>query len=357
MIANSHHIADLKSSYLARCPAPRRPCGRFARQFSPAALRRDTAVGDGEGRAVLAANRREFLLLPSLAMAAGFLHSVAAAASATVTEEKAPEPLPSASARSVVDVEKGKDRKKEKEEGQPEILSRVYDATVIGEPQAVGKGKRRVWEKLMGARVVYLGESEMVPDRDDRVLELEIVKNLRNRCLEQQRTVSLALEAFPIDLQQQIDQFMDERIDGGSLRSYTCHWPPERWQEYEPLLNYCRDNGVKLIACGTPLKVLRTVQAEAQARVIDEYTMSQSIMKAINSGSSADMLIVVTGASHVIYGSRGTGVPARISKKLQKKNQVVILLDPERQQIRREGEVPVADFLWYSAAKPCSRNC
>ncbi|RWV84829.1 hypothetical protein GW17_00053424, partial [Ensete ventricosum] len=85
--------------------------------------------------------------------------------------------------------------------------------------------------------------------------------------------------------------------------------------------------------------------------------MSQSIMKAINSGGSAEMLIVVTGASHVIYGSRGTGVPGRISKKLQKKNQVVILLDPERQQIRREGEVPVADFLWYSAAKPCSRNC
>ncbi|CAL9765312.1 unnamed protein product [Musa acuminata subsp. burmannicoides] len=411
MIANSHNIADLKSSYLARCPSPRRPCGRLARQFSPAALRRDTAVGDGKGRAVLAANRREFFLLPSLAMTAGFLHSVAAAASATATEEKAPEPVPSASAPpSVVDVEKGNDRKKEKkEEGQPEILSRVYDATVIGEPQAVGKDKRRVWEKLMGARVVYLGESEMVPDRDDRVLELEIVKNLRNRCLEQQRTVSLALEAFPIDLQQQIDQFMDERIDGGSLRSYISHWPPERWQEYEPLLNYCRDNGVKLIACGTPLKVLRTVQAEgirglsknerklyappagsgfisgfssisgrsmidnissnqsvlfgpssylpAQARVIDEYNMSQSIMKAINSGSSADMLIVVTGASHVIYGSRGTGVPARISKKLQKKNQVVILLDPERQQIRREGEVPVADFLWYSAAKPCSRNC
>ncbi|KAI4383944.1 hypothetical protein MLD38_009722 [Melastoma candidum] len=69
------------------------------------------------------------------------------------------------------------------------------------------------------------------------------------------------------------------------------------------------------------------------------------------------MLLVVTGASHVTYGSRGTGLPGRISKKMQKKNQVVILLDPERQFIRREGEAPVADFLWYSAARPCSRNC
>ncbi|XP_009386860.3 protein RETICULATA-RELATED 5, chloroplastic isoform X1 [Musa acuminata AAA Group] len=414
MIANSQNIAHLKTSFLARCPSPRRPGDRFARQFLPAsilprpaaALRRDTDAGDGEVRGM--AKRREFLLLPSLAMAVGFLHSVAAAAAA---EEKAPEPLPAAaSAPTVVDADKGKEKEKEKEEeGEPEILSRVYDATVIGEPQAVGKDKRRVWEKLMGARVVYLGEAEMVPDRDDRVLELEIVKNLRNRCLEQQKTVSVALEAFPIDLQQQLDQFMDGRIDGGSLRSYTFHWPSERWQEYEPLLNYCRDNGVKLVACGTPLKVLRTVQAEgirglskeerklyappagsgfisgftsisgrslidrissdpsvlfgpssylsAQARVVDEYNMSQSIMKAASDGSSAGMLVVITGASHVIYGSRGTGIPARISKKLQKKNQAIILLDPERQQIRREGEVPIADFLWYSAAKPCSRNC
>lgn len=95
----------------------------------------------------------------------------------------------------------------------------------------------------------------------------------------------------------------------------------------------------------------------AQARVVEDYAMSQIILKAIMDGGANGMLVVVTGASHVTYGSRGTGLPARISKKLQKKNQVVILLDPERQHIRREGEVPVADFLWYSAARPCSRNC
>lgn len=74
-------------------------------------------------------------------------------------------------------------------------------------------------------------------------------------------------------------------------------------------------------------------------------------------GDPTGMLIVITGASHVIYGSRGIGVPARISRKIQKKSQVVVLLDPERQDIRREGEIPLADFLWYSAAKPCNRNC
>lgn len=85
--------------------------------------------------------------------------------------------------------------------------------------------------------------------------------------------------------------------------------------------------------------------------------MSQVILQAAADGGSTGLLVVITGASHVMYGSRGTGLPARISKKMQKKNQTVILLDPERQQLRREGEVPVADFLWYSAARPCSRNC
>lgn len=95
----------------------------------------------------------------------------------------------------------------------------------------------------------------------------------------------------------------------------------------------------------------------AQARVVDEYSMSQIVLQNVLDGGVTGMLIVVTGASHVTYGSRGTGVPARISGKIQKKNHAVILLDPERQFIRREGEVPVADFLWYSAARPCSRNC
>lgn len=338
--------------------------------------------------------RRGVLVTPFIAVGAYVLRSVAARADEQLLE--APATVP---AQVISKVE-------EKEEV---IVSRIYDATVIGEPLAVGKDKRRVWEKLMNARIVYLGEAEQVPVRDDKDLELEILKNLRKRCLENDRTISLALEAFPCNLQEQLNQFIDKRIDGETLKSYVSHWPPQRWQEYEPLLSYCRDDGVRLVACGTPLEVLRTVQAEGirglskahkklyvppagsgfisgftsisrrspvdmisptqsvpfgpssylslQARVVEDYTMSQIILQALADGGPNGMLLMVTGASHVTYGSRGTGVPARISKKMQKKNQVVLLLDPERQYIRREGEVPVADFLWYSAARRCSRNC
>ena len=100
----------------------------------------------------------------------------------------------------------------EVEEEKDVIVSRIYDATVIGEPMAVGKDKLKVWEKLTNARIVYLGEAEHVPVRDDKELELEIVKNLRKRCVESDRPISLALEAFPCDLQEQLNQYMDKRL-------------------------------------------------------------------------------------------------------------------------------------------------
>ncbi|KAL7245198.1 hypothetical protein ACSBR2_000509 [Camellia fascicularis] len=57
------------------------------------------------------------------------------------------------------------------------ISSRVYDSMVIEELMAVGKDKRKVWDKLMNARVVYLGKAKQVLTGDDKLLELEIVKN------------------------------------------------------------------------------------------------------------------------------------------------------------------------------------
>ncbi|CAL5363947.1 unnamed protein product [Camellia sinensis] len=362
---------------------------------------RHIAENSGEFGRSSTTGRRDVLVTPFLAIGACFLRSAVARADEKTPESGAatppPETVTATTAPPVAKVE------------EEAISSRVYDATVIGEPMAVGKDKRKVWDKLMNARVVYLGEAEQVPIGDDKVLELEIAKNLRKRCLEAERPLSLALEAFPCNLQEQLNQYMDKRIDGETLKSFASHWPPQRWQEYEPLLTYCRDNGVGLVACGTPLEVLRTVQAEgirglskadrkiyappagsgfisgftsisrrssadinfpnqsasfgpssylsAQARVVEEYTVSEVILRAMSNGGATGMLVVVTGASHVTYGSSGTGLPARISRKIPKKNQVVILLDPERQYIRREGEVPVADFLWYSAARPCSRNC
>lgn len=289
------------------------------------------------------------------------------------------------------------------------VGSRIYDASVLGEPFAVGKDKGRVWQKILAARVVYLGESERVPDPDDKVLELEIVRTIRDKCFEQQRPVSLALEAFPCTLQPQLNAYMSKRLSDKQLRELVPHWPDERWEEYKPLLQYCRNNGVRLMAGGTPLEVLRTVQAKgvqglsdndrrnyvpatgagiglnstsmnqqlslydvlpnastpfgpgpyrfAQARMVEDHTMSQVVLQGMADGGSVGILLVVVGATHVLFGSKGSGIPARISKNLQKRTQAVILLNPERQRIRKEGELPEADFLWYSAAKQCSRNC
>lgn len=357
-----------------------------------------------------APKRRDVLVAPFIAIGASVFRSAVARA-----DEKVPETslisstMSTGSTTATTELQPQTVVPKVEDKEEEVTNSRIYDATAIGEPLALGKDKGKAWEKLMNARIVYLGEAEQVPIRDDKELELEILKNLKKRCTEAEQPISLALEAFPCNLQDQLNQFFDRKIDGEILKSFVTHWPSQRWQEYEPLLNYCRDNEVRLVACGMPLEVLRTIQAEgirglsraerkkyappagsgyisgftpisrrsslgldypnqsapfgpasylsAQAKVVEDYTMSQIILQAVTDGGAKGMLVVVTGASHVAYGSRGTGIPARMSRKLQKKNQVVILLNPERQQIRREGEVPVADFLWYSGARPCSRNC
>ncbi|CAN0909837.1 Protein RETICULATA-RELATED 6, chloroplastic [Linum grandiflorum] len=337
--------------------------------------------GQSQTSSSVGAKRRHILIAPLLTLGVSVLHSSVSRADDAIPQ---PPPPPSLSPQPQVQPPPPAEAAKKVEEVIP-INARIYDATVIGEPLALGKEKSgKALEKLSSARIVYLGEAEQVPTREDKILELEIVKSLRKRCIDSQR------------------------IDGETFKSILSNWPPERWQEYEPLLSYCRDNGVRIVACAVPPMVLRTVQAEglhglsktdrklysppagsgfisgftyisrrlsdlnnenlsvtigpssylsAQARVVEEYTMSRNILKAVEDGGSSGLLVVVTGASHVTYGSRGTGLPARISKKMQKRSQVVILMNPERQFIRREGEVPVADFLWYSAARTCNRNC
>ncbi|KAL2549827.1 hypothetical protein Fot_11357 [Forsythia ovata] len=303
--------------------------------------------------------RRDVILTPFIAIGACVLRSAMAKA-----EDESPVEMATQSQKVVSSTPEGVPPPPKVVEEV--INSRIYDATVIGEPMALGKDKRKVWEKLMNARIVYLGEAELVPTRDDKELELDIVKNLRKRCLEAERPISLALEAFPCDLQGQLNQYMDKgsyvqfklKVSVGFLNLNRKKYAPPAGSGF--ILGFTSISRRSSIDINLPNQSAPfgpSSYLSIQARAVEDYTMSQTILQAVTSGGSNGMLVVVTGASHVKYGSRGTGLPGRISRKMQKKNQVVILLDPERQNIRREGEVPVADFLWYSVARPCNRNC
>lgn len=125
---------------------------------------------------------------------------------------------------------------------------------------------------------------------------------------------------------------------------------------------YMPRSGSRHGALTVPFPVLRELFQRgpyqfAQARIVSEYTMANVVDRFLQDGGAQQLLILITGASHVQYGQRGSGVPARVPKLLQKRTQVVVLLNPERQRIRQEGDVPEADFLWYSPAKGCTRNC
>ncbi|CAI7793405.1 unnamed protein product [Closterium sp. NIES-54] len=316
--------------------------------------------------------------------------------------------------------------------------SRVYDATAVGEPALLGD-KDGVWQRLVAARVVYLGEAEMVRDPTDKVVALEIVSRLRDECFKAGRPVTLALSAFPRSTQPLLDKYLNKRLFEEDLQVAVSHWSKGRFEEMVPLLQYCRDSGVRLFACGVPPKILRTVQAGgvqalapidrqryapplggfpapspsvstdqllttspsaaasataglwglepaavaaevysreavsrtslpfgpgpywfAQARVVEQHAMARSIDQAMADGGIVGLLVVLTGASQVRYGAQGSGVPARINNgqlKISVASQRVVLLNPERQRSRADGEMPEADFFWYSGSRMCTQNC
>lgn len=122
------------------------------------------------------------------------------------------------------------------------------------------------------------------------------MRKLRDACFEKQRPVSLALDAFPVFLQKSLEKYMSKRfvlyilqlcsmvllvhhccdlpesmqnhaelillvefcgrLSDAELKSMVGFWPNGLWQEYLPLLQYCRAAGVRLMACGTPPEVL-----------------------------------------------------------------------------------------------------
>lgn len=66
-----------------------------------------------------------------------------------------------------------------------------------------------------------------------------------------------------------------------------------------------------------------------QGQIVADRVMSQVIEEGMLYRGSIGKLVVITGASHVAYGSRGTGLPARVQKKLTKRTQAVVLLNPD----------------------------
>eukprot|EP01018_Ginkgo_biloba_P004830 Gb_17057 [translate_table: standard] len=114
----------------------------------------DHSIADNNFEKLYAGTRREAILKPLLTLSFCSMHSIARAEDNQLSSVKKPE-------------QKEPSKKSGNVENKPS--SRIYDATVIGEPLAVGKEKGRVWSKLLGARIVYLGEAEHVPDPDDKV--------------------------------------------------------------------------------------------------------------------------------------------------------------------------------------------
>ncbi|KAH9328299.1 hypothetical protein KI387_000407 [Taxus chinensis] len=114
---------------------------------------------------------RKAILKMMLALGIYSIHSIAKAENGQVDSLKIPEQLePNKKTEPIKKPEQlGPNMKNLPSTESNKSDSRINDATVIGEPVAIGKDRQRVWNKLLQARIIYLGEADHVPDLDDKI--------------------------------------------------------------------------------------------------------------------------------------------------------------------------------------------
>eukprot|EP00419_Tripos_fusus_P049452 CAMPEP_0172831398 /NCGR_PEP_ID=MMETSP1075-20121228/22946_1 /TAXON_ID=2916 /ORGANISM="Ceratium fusus, Strain PA161109" /LENGTH=469 /DNA_ID=CAMNT_0013673863 /DNA_START=36 /DNA_END=1441 /DNA_ORIENTATION=- len=98
--------------------------------------------------------------------------------------------------------------------------------------------------------VVLLGEVH-----DDGVthkLQLQFLRHCHNVCREQGRRLVLSLEMFETDVQQVLDEYiLRQAIREQDFLQDSRPWANYR-QDYRPLVEFCREKGIKVIAANTP---------------------------------------------------------------------------------------------------------
>ncbi|MBN2083364.1 ChaN family lipoprotein [bacterium] len=121
-------------------------------------------------------------------------------------------------------------------------------------------------EQLSGADVVFIGEQH--DDPATHALQLEILKALTEAC---DGRVTLSLEQFERDVQGALDDYLAGRADEETFLASSRPWPnyPEH---YRPLVEFCRERGLPVIAANIPRPLASKVAKEGFEAAWDAYT-------------------------------------------------------------------------------------
>jgi uncharacterized iron-regulated protein len=248
----------------------------------------------------------------------------------------------------------------------------------------------QVWEKLVQAQVVYLGETH--DSKADHAAQLAIIQALYQR----NPQLVIGMEMFQRPYQQAIEDYLADRIDEAELlkrTEYEKRWGFD-WELYAPIVRFAKANKLPIVALNTPAEVTRktsrqglaslnlndkrfippisAIQAGVTTSAAGYRQMLQEVFEQVHQGKGgaarferfftaqvlwdetmADRIaqllrrgdrpvIVLAGQGHIVYGY---GIPSRVQRRIPTVKQQTVLLNPDPDQ---RDKAAIADLLWSS---------
>lgn len=247
-----------------------------------------------------------------------------------------------------------------------------------------------VWEDLVAADVVYLGETHDNPA--DHVAQLHILEMLYQR----NPKMAIGLEMFQRPYQSILDRYLANEISETELQQqsqYEQRWGYP-WEYYAPILRFAKAHGLPVLALNTPTEVTRQVAqagleslsaadrqwipplSEIRTDNAAYRQRTETIYQSIHQGHSAsfsfqnfflsqvlwdetmaetvanflktnptNQVVVLAGQGHIAYGD---GIPDRVARRMRTMpnfQQRSVLLNPDPVEL---SDRPIADYLWRS---------
>ena len=130
------------------------------------------------------------------------------------------------------------------------------DAVVIGASSTTTM--ERMLDDLSRADVVFVGEEH--DHTRGHILELEILKGVRAR----NPKTMLSLEMFERDVQPVVDEYIGGYITETHFLQSSRPWPNYK-SDYRPLVEFCKENTLPVIAANAPRRYVNIVSRKGQA--------------------------------------------------------------------------------------------
>ena len=146
----------------------------------------------------------------------------------------------------------------------PEPQFRLYTNGVQSSLEAAA-------QTLAGADVVFFGEQH--DDRNAHALERALLESL----YAQNPRLTLSLEMFERDVQGVLDEYLHGYITETHFLQSSRPWPNYR-EDYRPLIEFCREHKIPVVAANAPRRYVNIVSRKGQAALAELPKSSRAFL-------------------------------------------------------------------------------